>query len=124
MGDQAKAPAASPVRTTSASLQAKLDALVALAASDDLTGFVAIFVPLDIPAEDIAEYQKRLAECAEEWAFLKADIQAIASGEGVIEVEGNETERAVFRFKNPGQQEDQDREVAFVCTDGDWRAEG
>ena len=119
-----------PIKTTNKALQAKLVTLASLGAADDLKGFVAELVPLDVTAEDAAAYEQGLVDDKDEWAFLKADLQAISTGEGVVSVEGDQTTRAVFKFRNPLQGENVDREVSFVRAAGsgcellDWRAEG
>ena len=117
--------------TTSAALQTKLSVLSSLAAADDLPGFVGALVPLDLTAEEQAEYQQSLVKEPEEWAFLKADLQCIASGHGVTSIEGDQTTKAVFTFSNPLQGENVDRQVSFVYAAApgeggafDWRAEG
>jgi|AntAceMinimDraft_5_1070358.scaffolds.fasta_scaffold36477_2 hypothetical protein len=117
-----------PLRTTNPHLQAKLDALAALAAKGDRAGFVQVFVPLDLTPAEAASYLHDLTEGTEEsehqWAFLAAEIGAIASGAGVEQIKGNQVSEATFYFAHP-LMEGCDREVVFVCNgNGDWRAQG
>ena len=112
-----------PVRTTNAALQQKLDELAAFASSGDKEAFVQAFVPLDCSPEDTANYLSVLTEDDAEWAALAAELQAIADGASVEKIEGDEKTRAVFFFPHP-TLERCDREVVFVCVEGEWRAEG
>ena len=112
-----------PVRTTNAALQRKLDELAAFAKAGDKQAFVQAFVPLDCSPEDTANYLSVLTEDDAEWAALAAELQAIAAGATVEKIEGDEKTRAVFFFPHP-TLERCDREVVFVCVEGEWRAEG
>ena len=112
-----------PARTTNAALQQKLDELSAFAAQNNIKAFVEAFVPLDCSAEDTANYLSVLTEDEAEWAALSSEIQAIAAGATVEKIEGDQKTRAVFFFPHP-TLERCDREVVFVCVDGEWRAEG
>ena len=112
-----------PAKTTNAALQQKLDELAALAASGDKQAFVEAFVPLDCSPEDTANYLSVLTEDDAEWAALSAEIQAIAAGATVEKIEGDQTTKAVFFFPHP-TLERCDREVVFVCVEGERRAEG
>ena len=112
-----------PLRTTNAALQQKLDELAAFAKAGDKQAFVQAFVPLDCSAEDTASYLAVLTEDDAEWAALSAEIQAIADGATVEKIDGNQEKRAVFFFPHP-TLERCDREVVFVCVEGEWRAEG
>jgi hypothetical protein len=112
-----------PVRTTNAALQQKLDELSAFAAKGDHKAFVEAFVPLDCSPEDTKNYLSVLTEDDAEWAALSSEIRAIADGATVEKIEGNQTTRAVFFFPHP-TLERCDREVVFVCVEGEWRAEG
>ena len=116
-----------PLRTSSPSLQAKLDQLVALASADDRAGFVAAFVPLDLSAQDAEGYLGDLTTAPEaegQWTNLVAEIAAIATGTGVVKIEGDQVCEAVFFFWHP-LLEGCDREVAFVSDGtGEWRAQG
>ena len=47
----------------------------------------------------------------------------IAAGATVEKIEGDQTTKAVFFFPHP-TLERCDREVVFVCVEGEWRAEG
>ena len=128
----AKAAAARPaatsmtVRTTSASLQAKLDQLSALANAGDVEACVRAFVPLDLSADDLAYYLGDLTtgpEAEGAWRNLSSEIGAIAASRGVWKIEGDQTESAVFFFPHP-LLHGCDREVEFRCVGGEWRAAG
>ena len=112
-----------PAKTTNAALQQKLDELSAFAAQGDRKAFVEAFVPLDCSADDTNNYLSVLTEDDAEWAALSAEIQAIADGATVEKIEGDQTTKAVFFFPHP-TLERCDREVVFVCVEGEWRAEG
>ena len=112
-----------PARTTNAALQRKLDELAAFAAQNNIKAFVEAFVPLDCSPEDTANYLSVLTEDNAEWAALSSEIQAIAAGATVQKIEGNQKTRAIFFFPHP-TLERCDREVVFVCVNGEWRAEG
>ena len=112
-----------PVRTTNAALQQKLDELSAFAAKNDKKAFVEAFVPLDCSPEDTTNYLSVLTGDDDEWAALAAEIQAIADGATVEKIEGDQETRAVFFFPHP-TLERCDREVVFLCVEGEWRAEG
>ena len=112
-----------PVRTTNAALQRKLDELAAFAKAGDKQAFVQAFVPLDCSADDTANYLLVLTGDDAEWAALAAEIQAIAAGATVEKIDGDQTTKAVFFFPHPSLERC-DREVVFVCVEGEWRAEG
>ena len=117
-----------PLRTTNPHLQAKLDLLADLAAKGDRAGFVQVFVPLDLTPDETAGYLHDLSEGTEEsehqWAFLAAEIAAIAAGTGVEQIKGDQASEATFYFPHP-LMEGCDREVVFVCTgNNEWRAQG
>ena len=112
-----------PAKTTNAALQQKLDELAAFASSGDRKAFVEAFVPLDCSPEDTANYLSVLTEDDAEWAALSSEIQAIADGGTVDKIEGDEKTRAIFFFPHPSLERC-DREVVFVCVQGEWRAEG
>lgn len=113
-------------QTSSASLQAKLDRLKALSIANDRAGFVEQFVPLDLSPGDVAAYLEDLTTAPEaegQWLHLAAEISAICDGKGVDQIEGDQVQTAVFFFQHP-ILEGCDREVAFTCVGGEWRAEG
>ena len=113
-------------QTSSESLQAKLDRLKALALANDRAGFVEQFVPLDLSPGDMAAYLEDLTTAPEaegQWFNLAAEITAICDGKGVDQIQGDQVRTAVFFFQHP-ILEGCDREVAFTCVGGDWRAEG
>jgi len=115
-----------PLPTSSPTLQAKLDQLVALAASNDRAGFVTAFVPLDLSPEDALGYLGDLttAEEAEgQWTNLVAEMTALRAGAGVTRIEGDQATSARFFFQHP-LLPGCDREVAFTCVGGEWRADG
>ena len=112
-----------PAKTTNAALQQKLDELAAFAAQKDIKAFVEAFVPLDCSADDTNNYLSVLTDDDAEWAALSSEIQAIADGATVEKIEGDQTTKAVFFFPHP-TLERCDREVVFVCVEGEWRAEG
>ena len=114
------------LQTSSSSLQAKLDQLTTFAAANDRKGFVENFVPLDLTKADTESYLEDLTVADEadgQWTNLISEIAAIAAGKGVNNIEGDQVTNAVFFFKHP-LLEQCDREVSFVCTNGEWRAEG
>ena len=112
-----------PVRTTNAALQQKLDELATFAAQNNIKAFVEAFVPLDCSADDTSNYLSVLTDDDAEWAALAAEVRAIADGASIEKIEGNQTTKAVFFFPHP-TLERCDREVVFVCVEGEWRAEG
>ena len=114
------------VQTSSSSLQSKLDQLTRLALANDRANFVANFVPLDLSKEDTRGYLEDLTNAPEadgQWTNLVAEIAAIAQGKGVNKIEGDEVTNATFYFEHPILK-GCDREVTFICSDGEWRAEG
>jgi hypothetical protein len=114
------------LQTTSASLQAKLNQLTELGLANNRSAFVHQFVPLDLSPSDTEAYVHDLTiapEAEGQWRNVVADIAAIRSGQGVDRIEGDQVTRAVFFFQHPLQQMC-DREVSFVCVNGEWRAEG
>ena len=112
-----------PAKTTNAALQQKLDELSAFAKAGDRKAFVEAFVPLDCSADDTSNYLSVLTEDNAEWAALSSEIQAIADGATVEKIEGDQEQRAIFFFPHPTLARC-DREVVFVCVEGEWRAEG
>eukprot|EP00536_Pseudo-nitzschia_multiseries_P010920 jgi/Psemu1/204507/e_gw1.351.59.1 len=114
------------LQTTSQSLQAKLDLLTHLGMENDREGFVKRFVPLDLSEADTLGYLQDLTTAPEaegQWRNLIAEIAAIRCGKGVDRIEGDQVTQAVFYFEHP-LLEKCDREVAFCCRGGEWRAEG
>merc|ERR1711957_73767 len=114
------------LQTSSSSLQAKLDQLADLAVANDREGFVNQFVPLDLSPSDTAAYLTDLTTAPEaegQWSHLLAEIVVIAAGKGVNKIEGDQIKDAVFYFQHPNL-EGCDREVSFVCRNGEWRADG
>lgn len=114
------------LQTSSTGLQTKLNQLANLALSNDRKGFVDRFVPLDLSPSDTAAYLKDLTTAPEaegQWGHIRAEIVAIAAGRGVDKIGGDQVNDAVFYFQHP-TLEGCDREVSFVCTDGEWRADG
>jgi hypothetical protein len=108
-------------RTTIAALQAKLDALVDLAAEGNREAFARAFVPLDLTAEDLAGYVEDLLN-DETWRNVVAEVAVCAGGVTVTRID--ETEKSTtFYFQHPFMSQI-DREVVFVCVSGEWRAEG
>lgn len=113
-------------QTSSESLQSKLNHLKALALANDRAAFVSQFVPLDLSPDDAAAYLADLTtapEAAGQWINLVAEIAAICDGRGVDQIQGDQVTNAIFHFRHP-VLEGCDREVAFVCVGGEWRAEG
>jgi hypothetical protein len=114
------------LQTTSSSLQAKLNQLTNLGLSNNRSGFVQQFVPLDLSPGDTNAYLQDLTTAPEaegQWTNLISEIAAIRSGKGVDRIEGNQISRAKFFFSHP-LLEKCDREVTFVCVGGEWRADG
>jgi hypothetical protein len=114
-------------RTSSRSLQAKLDQLVDHIDRNDREGFVRNFVPFDLCEQDVVSYLQDLTihqEAAGQWRNLASEIAAIAAGRGVRKIEGDQISRAIFFFEHP-LLVGCDREVCFVRTNNqEWRAEG
>lgn len=114
------------LQTSSSSLQHKLDLLTKLALANNRAEFVNQFVPLNLTPAESAGYLADLtteAEADGQWNTLIAEIAAITAGRKVDKIEGDQVSNAVFYFQHP-LFEGCDREVAFVCIDGEWRAEG
>ncbi|CAJ1950055.1 unnamed protein product [Cylindrotheca closterium] len=114
------------LQTTSQSLQAKLNQLTELGLANDRAGFVQHFVPLDLSPGDTECYLQQLRtdpEAEGQWRNLVAEIAAIRSGHGVDRIEGDQVTRATFFFSHP-LLDKCDREVCFVCVNGEWRADG
>lgn len=114
------------LQTTSQSLQAKLDLLTKLGMENNRAGFVKEFVPLDLSVQDTNGYLADLTTAPEaegQWRNLIAEIAAIRCGKGVDRIEGDQVTNAVFYFEHPLLAKC-DREVAFCCRGGEWRAEG
>ena len=114
------------LQTDSPSLQQKLNQLATLANANDRAQFVAQFVPLDLTEDDMKGFLDDLTiapEAEGQWNNLKVEIIALARGQGVTRIEGDQTTRAIFFFEHPTLK-GCDREVSFLCTGGEWRAEG
>jgi hypothetical protein len=114
------------LQTTSASLQAKLNHLTELGLANNRAAFVQQFVPLDLSPADAEAYLQDLTtepEAEGQWRNLASEIAAIRSGQGVDRIGGDQVTRACFFFSHP-LLEKCDREVTFVCTNGEWRAAG
>lgn len=114
------------LQTVSTSLQMKLNQLTELGLANERAAFVQQFVPLDLSPSDTAAYIEDLTTAPEaegQWRNLVAEIAAIRSGQGVDRIEGDQVTQAVFFFRHPLQQMC-DREVSFICVNGEWRAEG
>ena len=122
------------LKTTSSSLQAKLDQLTQLGLANDRRGFVTQFVPLDLSLEDMELYYQDLTigpEAETTWLNLISEIAAIRCGKNVTKIDGDQLTKATFYFTHP-IHEQCDREVTFVCTktcvnggsNDEWRAEG
>ena len=114
------------LQTTSQSLQAKLDRLTQLGLENNREAFVREFVPLDLSQADANAYLQDLSTAPEaegQWRNLVAEIAAIRCGKGVARIEGDQITTAVFYFEHPLLPKC-DREVAFCCKGGEWRAEG
>jgi hypothetical protein len=114
------------LQTTSISLQAKLDQLTQLGLANDRASFVQQFVPLELSSEDMNGYLQDLTthpEAEGTWTNLISEIAAIRGGKGVDRIEGDQVTKAVFYFTHPLLHMC-DREVAFCCVNGEWRADG
>lgn len=112
--------------TSSPSLQQKLDQLTSLALNNDRAGFVRQFVPLDLSEVDTNAYLHDLTAASEaetQWANLASEIAALSAGRNVKKIEGDQNNTATFFFEHP-LLKGCDREVTFVCINGEWRAEG
>ena len=84
---------------------------------------VRAFVPLDLSEADLQGFLGDVLANEEQWAQLVAEIRAIADGAAVKKIGGDQVSRATFFFQSP-IAELCDREVAFTCVGGEWRAEG
>jgi hypothetical protein len=111
------------MRSFNTQLQQKLDTLAAFCATGDRKSFVKAFVPLDLTPDETAGYLADLTGNDDEWESLSREIQAIADGGTVVKILGDQTKKAVFFFPHPTIS-GCDREVSFVCSEGEWRAEG
>ena len=106
-------------------LRRKLELLAAHAAAGRLRDFCAAFLPLDLSAGEASEFVAGLEADTERWRQIASEVTALALGDGVRHVIGDQLTRAEFRFSMPGRAYI-NREVVFVCAEGnqDWRAEG
>lgn len=111
-------------RTTNPQLQARLDLLAEFARRGDLQSFVRVFVPHDLTQEDIDYFASELESDPSRWEQLKTEVTLIADGSRVHTIVGDQRTRAEFRYFMPNQSLNINREVVFVCENGDWRAEG
>jgi len=115
------------LQTTSPTLQLKLNQLTLLGQQNNRPEFVSQFIPLDlVGTSDAAGYLEDLTTAPEaegQWTNLIAEIAAIRCGKGVNRIEGDQINNAVFYFEHP-LLKGCDREVSFICVDGEWRAEG
>jgi hypothetical protein len=55
---------------------------------------------------------------------FRAAREALATGHGVYKIRGDQRTEATFCFRHPTQGDRADREVKFLCVEGEWRAEG
>lgn len=90
----------------------------------DLRGFVRVFVPHDLTQEDVDFFAGELEADPTRWELLAAEVTLIADGSRVNSIVGDQRTRAEFRYFMPNQSMNINREVVFVCENGDWRAEG
>ena len=106
-------------------LRRKLELLAAHASAGRLRDFCAAFLPLDLSAEEASDFVAGLETDTQRWTQIAAEVTALATGDGVRRVIGDQRTRAEFRFSMPGRTYI-NREVVFVCAEGtnDWRAEG
>jgi hypothetical protein len=114
------------LQTDSPTLQQKLDMLSLLAEANDREQFVRQIVPLDLTDSEINLFLSDLTVASEaegQWKNLSEEIVALARGKGVTKIEGDQTTKAIFFFEHPILK-GCDREVVFICTQGEWRAEG
>ena len=120
------------LKTKSKSLQQKLDKLALLASQNKIHEFVTNFVPLDLTPEETQAFKDDLVtedqieeEELSSWDNLKLELQVIASGRGVTKIDEMEDggNQVVFSFQHPVYS-GCDREVVFICNNGEWRAEG
>lgn len=124
--EEAAAAAASTggARTTNPQLQARLDLLAEFARRGDIRSFVRVFVPHDLTQEDVEFFTSELEGDATRWEQLAAEVTLIADGSRVNTIVGDQQTRAEFRYFMPNQSLNINREVVFICENGDWRAEG
>ena len=114
------------LQTDSPTLQQKLDQLTLLAEANDREQFVSQFVPLDLTESEMKGFLSDLTVASEaegQWKNLIEEIGALARGKGVSRIEGDQTTKAIFFFEHPSLK-GCDREVSFICTNDEWRAEG
>ena len=90
--------------TTNADLRARLAELVTLAASNDIDGLVAKFIPRDLErGEDEKHFLDSLKRDVERWRLLCEEIALVdAGGARVRVISGDEITRCEFRFEMPG----------------------
>eukprot|EP00929_Paragymnodinium_shiwhaense_P006795 TRINITY_DN110755_c0_g1_i1.p1 TRINITY_DN110755_c0_g1~~TRINITY_DN110755_c0_g1_i1.p1 ORF type:complete len:282 (-),score=63.32 TRINITY_DN110755_c0_g1_i1:151-918(-) len=116
------------MKTSCKALQTKLDSLLKLGEASDLDAFVKEFVPTDLEEDDFEHFAGRLREndCTE-FKQIVAEIRCCATGQGVFQIDGDigdASTSVMFSFQAPHAGcERIDREVSFVLSGDDWRAE-
>mmetsp|Transcript_40774 Transcript_40774/g.68311 ORF Transcript_40774/g.68311 Transcript_40774/m.68311 type:complete len:173 (+) Transcript_40774:127-645(+) len=111
------------VRTSNPALQARLEQWAALCSQNKIREFCTIFVPPDLSAEETAFFASELEQDAVRWSSLAGEILAIVEGSRVFKITGDQQTQCEFKFLQLENAQIQ-REVVFVCQEGDWRAEG
>ena len=81
-------------------------------------------MPHDLTQQDIDYFASELESDPARWEQLKSEVTLIADGSRVNTIVGDQRTRAEFRYFMPNQSLNINREVGFVCENGDWRADG
>lgn len=127
------------VATTNAKLQAQLSEWVASLEAvqniekaskirgDAITAFCRTFVPAGVTEDDIEGFSGQLSEDGEFFDSFCRELKHCTNGDCVEKITGDQTSKAIFTIvPDPDSNITIDivREIAFICQDGTWRAEG
>ena len=94
-----------------------------------IEAFCRSFVPVDVTEDDIQSFSGQLSTDEEFFDSFCREISQCASGDRIEKIEGDQVTRAQFTIL-PGDGAvvpagiDIAREVAFICVNGKWTAEG
>jgi len=110
-------------KSQNAEFQRKLETWAQYASQGQIRRLCETFVPLDLDSSEVQQFVHDLETDRERWLALAADVQAVAKGQGVTRILGDQKNLIEIQFKDPNHPQI-DRAVVFTCTAGDWRAEG
>ena len=94
-----------------------------------IEAFCRVFVPVDVTEDDIQSFSGQLSSDEEFFDSFCREINQCATGDRVEKISGDQVTRAEYTIL-PGDGAvvpgdiDIVREVAFICNDGRWTAEG